>query len=238
MQVLLRIRHKKCDEKIPSCTPCMATGRKCDFESLVSQSLLQPSLKPNHLGMLLLSTSEDSAHFGYFINVCAKDFSLFFESPVWESIVLQAACTEPCIRHAALAIGAMSRNNYDRHTQSSEPEAREYSMKQYNLALRALSHALDQGTGRSELAALGSITFIAFEVLWGQDMRVKMHIDAAVAIVTARMGRLRDSKSSSNSAEVGYLDSALSQLGAQFSSFSTHSENWNGEGGMARNAKL
>jgi Fungal specific transcription factor domain len=211
----------------------MSTGRKCDFQSLVSQALEETmkdqsshstNLKINQLSIVSLDAL-DSSYFDYFINVCSKEFSLYFESPVWESIILQAASTEPCIRHAALAIGAMSRNNY--HSQSSEL-ALEYSMKQYNLALRALNDALDDSARSWELAILGSIVFIAFEVLWGVDTRARMHLDGAFAM----LGSLPEIGLGSTT-DLGYLVSALSRLGGQISSFGTlYSRNWSGEGSM------
>jgi Fungal specific transcription factor domain len=193
------------------------------------QSLPDPR---SNLG-IIAPNDHDSAHFEYFANICTKEFSLYFESPVWEGIVLQTACTEPCIRHAALAIGALSRNNYNHHNQSSQPAAREYSMKQYNLALRTLNQTLDRKTGSWELAVLASIVFIAFEVLWGLDTKVRMHIDAAVAIFATGTRRV----SSNSKTDLGYLVSALSQLGAQFSSFGgLQSESWS-EGSIVH-AKL
>ncbi|PMD33485.1 hypothetical protein L207DRAFT_571625 [Hyaloscypha variabilis F] len=241
-----KIRHKKCDESLPSCSPCMSTGRKCDFESVVSQvpektiqdqSSHSTNLKINQLSTIALN-AYDSSHFDYFINICAKEFSLYFESPVWESVILKAALTEPCIRHAALAIGAMSRNNY--HSQSSEIVL-EYSMKQYNIALRALHDALNRSARSWELAILGSIVFIAFEVLWGVDTRVRTHLDGAFAILGSLLefgvnGRKYQNDESSgpvagsqccisvglgSTTDLGYLVSALSRLGGQLSSFGT-----------------
>lgn len=56
-------------------------------------------------------------------------------------------------------------------------------MMQYNIALRTLNDALDGSMRSLELAILGSIVFIAFEVLWGADMRVKMHMNGALSIL-------------------------------------------------------
>lgn len=61
-------------------------------------------------------------------------------------------------------------------------------MKQYNMALRALNDALDGSTRSLELAILGSIVFIAFEVLWGEDTRVKVHMDGAFSILNSLTG--------------------------------------------------
>lgn len=56
-------------------------------------------------------------------------------------------------------------------------------MMQYNMAIRKLNDALDGSIRSLELAILGSIVFIAFEVLWGADMRVKMHMNGALSIL-------------------------------------------------------
>jgi hypothetical protein len=178
----------------------MSTGRKCDFQLRTLETSLQTfqgqslhlfaDLKSNQPGLAPLNNAIDLAHFDYFVNVCTKEFSLYLESPAWETIVIQAACTEPCIRHTALALGAMSRYNYHYHPQprQSSDLVFEYSMKQYNLALRSLNKALDGSMRSLELAVLGSIVFIAFEVLWGADIRVKMHIDGALSILNSLTG--------------------------------------------------
>jgi len=222
----------------------MSTGRKCDFESLVSQTreanAKEPSWHFTNLKIYQISiiplNARDAPHFDYFINICSKEFSLYFESAVWESIILQAACTEPCIRHAALAISAMSRNNY--HPQSSEP-AFEYAMNQYNLALRALNNVLDESTRSLELAILGSIAFIAFEFLWGVDTRVRMHLAGALAMLGSLSKNGHDKRKDHNDdysllavvrnhhrridlgsdPDLGYLVSALLHLSEQVSSF-------------------
>ncbi|KAF3404710.1 hypothetical protein DPV78_002683 [Talaromyces pinophilus] len=212
-----RIRHKKCDERVPSCSPCKSTGRKCDFELLTVEIPLETNLKSNQLSLAPLNNAIDQAHFDYFVNVCTREFSLYFESPAWENIVLQAACTESCIRHSALALGAMSRHNYRHHLQlpQSSDLLLEYSMMQYNMALRALNDTLDGSMRSLELAILGSIVFIAFEVLWGADTRVKVHMDGAFSILNSLTG-----------ADVWYtrtysqcLVSALKRLSEQISSF-------------------
>jgi hypothetical protein len=222
----------------------MSTGRKCDFQSPVSQVLeattKDQSSHPTNLRINQLSivplNARDASHFDYFITICSKEFSLYFESSLWESIILQAACSDLCIRHAALAIGALSRNNH--LSQSSEPGL-EYAMKQYNLALRALNNALDKSARSCELSILGSIAFIAFEVLWGVDTRVRMHLGGALAMLGSLSENGDDDSSLlaagrkhhrriglGSDTDLGYLVSALSQLSGQVSSFETLSD-WN-----------
>lgn len=126
-------------------------------------------------------------------------------------------------------------------------------MKQYNLALRALNDTLDESARSWELAILGSIVFIAFEVLWGVDTRVRMHLDGAFAMlgslpeigVDERKDQNDDSSGLAagtkcyssiglgSTTDLGYLVSALSQLGGQVSSFGTlYRRNWSVEGSM------
>jgi len=123
-------------------------------------------------------------------------------------------------------------------------------MKQYNIALRALHDALDRSARSWELAILGSIVFIAFEVLWGVDTRVRTHLDGAFAILGSLLefgvnGRKYQNDESSglvagsqccisvglgSTTDLGYLVSALSRLGGQLSSFGTfYSRKWSRE---------
>jgi hypothetical protein len=98
-------------------------------------------------------------------------------------------------------------------------------MKQYNLALRSLNNTLDQSARSFELAILGSIVFINFEVILGVDTRVQMHIDGAFAMLESLLERGVDGEFYSSIGPVGsttnfgYLISALTQLARQFSSF-------------------
>ena len=100
--------------------------------------------------------------------------------------MLQAVSSEPCMRHAALAISALTRSRYHPSEAGDAlyqiESATEYSMKQYNLAIQKLNKRLDTLTRSWELAILGSIIFTAFEALQGHDNRVQMHLRSAFAI--------------------------------------------------------
>lgn len=114
-------------------------------------------------------------------------------------------------------------------------------MRQYNLAFRTLNDALDNSARSSELAILGSIAFVAFEVLWGVDTRVKMHLDGALAMLGSLSENSVDERKSQTDSSLGYpsgserhrwmglgyatdfgyLASAVSRLNEQVSSFGT-----------------
>jgi hypothetical protein len=83
-----------------------------------------------------------------------------------------------------LAIGALSRIHYRPGESSSlvEPAA-EYSIKQYNMAIRQLNNCLDASTRSWELAIMASIVFIVIEVLQGHDNQVRTLLHSAFALL-------------------------------------------------------
>jgi hypothetical protein len=187
----------------------------------------------------------DVLHFEYFREVCAPEFSLFFELALWERIVLEA-CIEPCIGHAALAIGALTRSHYQPSGSGDASlqveSVTEYSIKQYNLAIQELNSCLDISTRSWELAILGTIVFVAIEVLQGYDNKVQILLCSAFAILKAHPDTAtcpesqKDSSDGPSVANVdcpsvvestfksspdfNYLVSALYRIGEQASSFS------------------
>jgi hypothetical protein len=111
-----RVRHKKCNEEKPRCSQCLAAGWKCDFVSDASARVLEVGITPLSSARLHLSATplldSERRHMEYFRSICARDVALFFELPIWETIMLQGVQAEPTLHHAALAIGALSRSRY------------------------------------------------------------------------------------------------------------------------------
>ena len=221
----LRIRHKKCDEAKPACSQCTRTGRKCDFlPASGNVHSLAPHLRsdrhgsnsvfaPQYLSFVPLRGS--AAHyFQFFQHVCTKDFSLYFEIGLWGRIILRAACSEPCIMHAVLAIGALGRRKSSSQASVELDPVSDFPLNQYILSLQALNKRLDASAQSWELAIIGSMVFITIEVLLGNDDKVRMHLRSAFAI-------LRSPPMSPSSAEITHLLSAFSRLDVQASSFAT-----------------
>ncbi|KUJ19625.1 uncharacterized protein LY89DRAFT_730888 [Mollisia scopiformis] len=190
-----RIRRKKCDEIKPACSQCVNTQRTCDFLSLSPKVEQRSCVALNHLEVL---------HFDYFKNVCAPEFSLYFEDPLWEGIVLQAALKEPCIQYAILAIGSLSRSQL---VPESWHDAVQYSTGQYNLAIWVLRKNLDM-SGSCELAVLATILFIAIEML-------QRHGNQVVTLLHFSSELLRNKSDD----DLKYLRTALSQISTQLSAF-------------------
>jgi hypothetical protein len=58
-------------------------------------------------------------------------------------------------------------------------------MMQYNLAIQELNNRLDSSARSWELALMGSIVFIAIEVLQEHEDKIQMHLRSAFAILNA-----------------------------------------------------
>ncbi|KAF8857343.1 hypothetical protein BDZ45DRAFT_433268 [Acephala macrosclerotiorum] len=193
-----RIRHKKCDEAKPACFQCVDTQRACDFLSL------RPNAELSQKPCIELGDRE-RLHFDYFKDVCIHEFSLYFEDPMWERIILQIVSTELCMQHAALAIGALSRSQY--HPEGSRHAALEYSTRQYNLAIQTLRRRLDSSPNY-ELAVLACLFFIHMEMLQTHGNKVKMLLRTSSAMLGSRPR-----------AELDCLWIALSRINTQLSAF-------------------
>lgn len=181
------------------------------------RSLRYPSARPLLDG--------EHKHMEYFQVVCAGEFSLFFELPAWENIILQGTLAEPALHHAALAIGALTSSRYHPDIWQTPP-AIVFSIRHYSMAIQDLHRRLDGSSQSLELAVLTSVVFSYIEFLLGLDSRVEMHIQAGCAMLknlyTRHDRTLAVSTQAGSNCQVGSLStrydllaSAMFQLTAQ-----------------------
>ncbi|KAE8356057.1 hypothetical protein BDV28DRAFT_127861 [Aspergillus coremiiformis] len=106
-----RARHIKCDEAPEACKNCTSTGRKCDGYDLYRLPIRHkdaPGLRLELPPMRRKMTSDESRCFSYFQH-CIVPFIEFFDSPVWEMLVLQMSESERAVHHAVVALSAIHR---------------------------------------------------------------------------------------------------------------------------------
>jgi len=138
------------------------------------RSLRYPSARP------LLDGEHE--HMEYFQVICAGEFTLFFELPAWENIILQGTLAEPALHHAALAIGALTSSRYHPDMWQA-PRAKAFSIRHYSMAIRDLYCRLDESSQSQEVAVLASVVFSYIEFLLGLDSRVEVHIQAGCSML-------------------------------------------------------
>ena len=171
----------------------------------------------------------EQVHMEYFQVVCAGEFSLYFEVPVWEHIILQGTLAEPALHHAALAIGALTSSRYHPDTWHTPPPIA-FSIQHYRMAIKELHCRLDGSFQSLELAVLASVFFCYIEALLQLDSRVEMHVQAGCAMLeklhTRHDRTLAVFTQAGSNCQVGssptsydLLASAMFQLTAEVSSF-------------------
>lgn len=119
----------KCDETKPACNRCKNFGRKCDGynyqpkDKLDEPWLRGPTLsvgiaRPHAPHALKLSpnistfTLPDQREHSYFLYFCEKtvyELAGGYQKKLWNVIVLQACNNHPAVRHAAVALAALSK---------------------------------------------------------------------------------------------------------------------------------
>ncbi|KAJ5807799.1 hypothetical protein N7474_009068 [Penicillium riverlandense] len=206
-----RIRRVKCDEDRPVCQRCCSTGRVCDGYEVPSAAtretaqkykgkrLLQPQILGNKNDKILsindsygldLSAAE-STSFDFFRCQSAREIPGYFISSVWEQLVLQLSHREPCILHAAVAVGAMHRFSRGQcpslltGSNSLEP-ANAFAIRQYVKSLNHLRSRLAGSPNEScgVVALAACLLFICLEMLQGNRPAAVAHLRTGLRILS------------------------------------------------------
>lgn len=109
----------KCDEAKPACGRCTSTGRKCDgyrsSSDPVSQDkrVVRVQQAPSKgVSFGIQYNALEKRTFDFFRSKTAPCMSGYFQDPVWERLALQASHTEPVIRYAINALGALHEERF------------------------------------------------------------------------------------------------------------------------------
>lgn len=141
--------------------------------------VLLPRLSPPPSALWM--NSDEGSYFDYFRTVSIHDLSGYFEDPVWNTLILQAAYLEPSIKHAAIAVGAWNRSQAENKLNRNPIE--KYAMLKYLEAVKTLNQRLDDGHVNAELVILASLLFMALETFQGADQAALAHFEGAFAIL-------------------------------------------------------
>jgi hypothetical protein len=192
----------------------------------IREELLSAQLGvPGHLRHL---DRNEAIIFDYFLSICAQEFSLYFQSPIWERFVLYAVHAEAWAFHAALAISVLSRRSYAPSHNNTTLQV-DFPTLHYNHAIRALNQRLDTTAESAELAVLGSVLFINLEFLRAHTLKhepsrvngpslVGIHLHGGLAVLR-NLGDIRGGHLSLNAQ---HLKVALEELHYQVEQFKVY----------------
>ncbi|CZR60948.1 uncharacterized protein PAC_10844 [Phialocephala subalpina] len=173
----------KCDETKPECLRCQKFGRRCDgyLEPSQSRGLIQ--LQPRIPSATLYSpttsihtTEEESRYFQTFSERTAHELSGFFDSTFWTRLVLQESHNVAPIRHAVIALGALTKSLESAPgpglkvnvIQSTDPKHHEMAVLSHLRAIGELNHYISSSKSpQIRYALIACLLFVCFETFQG-----------------------------------------------------------------------
>ena len=128
--------------------------------------------------------------FSFFITCTSSVTSIYYSSDFWSHLILQLSHSEPAIKYALCSLGALHR--MFRASQKANPdgtavEFQNYSLSQYNLAVKCTHRLLAQSSsGDSDLVVKGLVAcvlFVCYENLVGNYRTAQMHLQNGLKIL-------------------------------------------------------
>lgn len=232
-----RARHVKCDEAPGACRNCTSSGRACEGYDL--QRLPPPcrtSKKKTPWGKLLpevgggirwITNTDELRCFSYFQYYTIPTLSSFFNSSLWDKLVLQMSYTEPAVYHAAVALSAIHQD-VEMHGMPLPGQElyntwHRFTMEQAGRAYAILNERhYSQDPRLRQVMLLCCLLFVLIELLRGRYDDAFQHLEGGLRILKElKAQRQLVIWSSHESAVEECLVAAFAQLDIQAANFKT-----------------
>ena len=231
----IRKRHIKCDEGRPECARCLKAGMRCaGYASDVSARLnpvflatrpllpredVMSGLSFTRPSSLLLNESEiEHRYFQHFQDQTTSGFSMNFDNSLWNRLILQTSRHEPFVRHAVVAIGAISKSiqidpslnraheptGSTKHQNQMANLHRKFAFLEYSKSLKEMKNIILKANFSPRQALLASLLSFCFENFLGNRPVAMYHAQAGHQILQTWMSEHPHSISSN----VGILSPA------------------------------
>ncbi|KAN0095463.1 hypothetical protein V8E51_016174 [Hyaloscypha variabilis] len=194
-----KIRRVKCDETKPSCMRCIKFGATCDGYGSRNPPQLTASssrvLIPKTRFPLVASPSQNlfdldkPEEWTYFQRFCSYTVGLLSgtglrQNEFWTRTVLQATQSEPSIRHAATAIGALDLKSFSAlGDDESVKFRRQFAYKEYQKAIVGVRKTLAAKDSDIRSRLIATILFACFEAYHGNNETALAQIFAGVEMM-------------------------------------------------------
>jgi hypothetical protein len=180
-----RVRRVKCDETRPGCNRCKKFGRECDgyLSDLSSSrgSLVPMKPRPSCVNACIPAFSipgdeQEHRYYQLFCDRTASDLAGYYPTDFWKRIAVQESFSEPAIRHAVVALGALTKSLHESKNQpfamimppsNASVEHHEFALKQYNKAIVNLRQTISEGKPQIRTALVACLLFVCFENFHG-----------------------------------------------------------------------
>ncbi|KAH8886229.1 hypothetical protein GQ53DRAFT_845040 [Thozetella sp. PMI_491] len=209
--ITCKLRRVKCDEAKPSCLKCTKTGRKCDGYGMQGFAIA-PHRGPSLGGPA--STSAESTSLEYFYRHTAPQLSVFFGRSFWKQCVLHSSLTEPAIRQAAAAVGALHKAQVSATSSDHYQQTMSVALELYNRSIYSVTKKASDEPSALIPVVMGCIIFTCFEFLRADINTAAMHISSGMKLL---LRQRQDEKTLGYSPfEISFLERELSPILTSF----------------------
>ncbi|PYH48931.1 Zn(II)2Cys6 transcription factor [Aspergillus saccharolyticus JOP 1030-1] len=198
-----RLRRIKCDEAPDACNNCVSTGRTCDgYEAhrlpracgpqskLLKQkvTIAHPALTRVDFALQWAVTSDEGRCLSFFQHRSVQDMVGFYDSSLWQRLILRLSHTEPAVYHAAVALGAIN-NAQDKNKVLLPGQKLQSIWYWFGLEQAGRSIALlnkrqsSQDPQFQEVILVCCLLFIACEMLGGNYDNACVHVRGGLQIL-------------------------------------------------------
>ncbi|KAE8382306.1 hypothetical protein BDV26DRAFT_299697 [Aspergillus bertholletiae] len=195
-----RARHVKCDEAPGACGNCTSSGRSCDgYDIQRLPPLTRSSKKKTPWSQLLpevgggvrwITNTDERRCFSYFQYYTIPTLSGFFNSALWDKLVLQMSYAEPAVYHAAVALSAIHQD-VEMHGMPLPGQELElyntwhrFTMEQAGRSFAILNgRHFSQDPRLREVMLLCCLLFVLMELLRGRYDDAFQHLEGGLRIL-------------------------------------------------------
>ncbi|PYH49808.1 Zn(II)2Cys6 transcription factor [Aspergillus saccharolyticus JOP 1030-1] len=202
-----RARRVKCDETPGICTNCARTGRRCEYDlHRIPDRAPRGSIVAS-IAVPWKVTSDERRCLSYFQNLSLPHLVAFFDSPLWQRLILQLCHREPAVFHAVIALGAVHQAHelgggrlrpgqrqalFERHSEQKQWYL--FAMAQSGRAIAKLNERGQSPDPQFQRVILACCLLFIMGELLQQDMsRATIHIQAGLHILQGLEVRRRAS---------------------------------------------
>ncbi|KAL3484906.1 hypothetical protein BJX62DRAFT_229923 [Aspergillus germanicus] len=191
-----RVRHLKCDESPTACRNCTSNGWVCDgyeVNRLPRPTELvksRPSLPhaPVEPGFRWAITPDEKRCVSFFLHRTIPSLTSYYDSSLWQKLVLQMCYSEPAVYHAVVALSAINqdleKNGIPIPGSESGSTWHGFALEQCGRSFSLLSkrHILQDPQLR-EVLLVCCLLFVMLELVCGRFDDATAHLQSGLAIL-------------------------------------------------------
>lgn len=113
---------------------------------------------------MVSGSAREKRSISFYLHNTSSGLSGYYDTSFWEGLVVQAALSEPALKHAVIAVGVL----HEHFTyQEDDTNNERFATVQYTKAIQSLRKSLALGTQNPLTALLTCILFVTFDSMRG-----------------------------------------------------------------------